>query len=355
MTAQGMTVQKGNPVSLFGFGGWSSALVGLLLSLLATGAGQLVTAEERSGLWQPPRTPSAREASGRWQAPSGGTGQGGPAEAEQVTPPRPTPGMPPPRPAPGAPGGGLFVTYVSPSDPEYRELATVLRESQGLDEIIQTVNEVFIFPRLEVVFDLCGVDNAFYDSSSRRIILCYEMVAALVEGFREDETLSDDEVGEKVIASLIWTFFHELGHAAVDIFDLPITGNEEDAVDRFATLILLSGPDDEEFDIAERAIGAWDLATAESLEDLDFADEHPVSEQRWHTMACLMVGSNPRRYEHLVGAAGLPAERAEGCPAEYDKLSRSWEKLMRPHLREGRGGADESGSPARAAAAARPQ
>ena len=210
----------------------------------------------------------------------------------------------------------------------------MLRESQGLDEIVQTVNEVFIFPRLEVVFDLCGVDNAFYDSSSQRIILCYEMVAALADGFGEDETLSDDEIGEQVIASLIWTFFHELGHAAVDLFDLPITGNEEDAVDRFATLILLSGPEDEEFDIAERAIGAWDLATAESLEDLDFADEHPVSEQRWYTMACLMVGSNPRRYEHLVGDEGLPAERAEGCPAEYEKMSRSWERLMSPHLRE---------------------
>ena len=31
------------------------------------------------------------------------------------------------------------------------------------------------------------------------------------------------------------TFFHELGHALIDAWDLPITGREEDAADQLPT------------------------------------------------------------------------------------------------------------------------
>lgn len=231
----------------------------------------------------------------------------------------------------------LVVTYVEPEDEGYKSLATVLKDTQGIDKIVETVNETFDFPHIDVVFDMCGQENAFYDSSTKRIILCYELVAGLSDKFHKNNTeLSDDEVGQQVIASLIFTFFHELGHAAIDVFDLPLTGNEEDAADRFATLILVSGngSDDDEVDLADSAIGSFDLDTAESLEDLAFSDEHPVDEQRWYTMACLMVGSNPEKYEYLVGGTGLPEDRAAACPAEWAKISKSWQTLLQPHLRK---------------------
>lgn len=42
----------------------------------------------------------------------------------------------------------------------------------------------------------CLVVSAFYDSATRRIIMYYEMVAALADGFREDKELTEDGVGE---------------------------------------------------------------------------------------------------------------------------------------------------------------
>jgi len=284
----------------------------------------------------------------RWQGPEtkiseaeadetgSGAEQDAPAPSRAETTLKKQPGMPAPKPAAAKDEQRLVVSYVKPDDKDYSDLAAVLQESKGIDEIAAVVNETFNFPHIDVVFDQCGQENAFYDSENRRIILCYELVAALANGFRQDEDLTDEEVGEQVIGSLIFTFFHELGHAAVDVFDIPITGNEEDAVDRFATLLLLSDneSDAEEVDLADSAIGSFDLETAESLEDLDFADEHPVNEQRWYTMACLMVGSNPEKYDYLVGEDGLPPERAEACPTEYAKISKSWNGLMKPHLKK---------------------
>lgn len=226
----------------------------------------------------------------------------------------------------------LTLRYAQPSKRRHREIAAILKESEGFEDIIAAMNETYTFPHIDIAFDECDEANAYYYSEDRSITLCYELVEALADGFSQDEELTEDEIGERVIASLVFTLFHELGHAAVDVFDLPITGNEEDAVDRFATLILIESSDDE-LDLADSAIGSFDLETAESLEDLDFADEHPVDEQRWYTMACLMVGSDPEKYDYLVGENGLPAERAEACPEEYERISKSWKRLMKPYTK----------------------
>ncbi len=241
-----------------------------------------------------------------------------------------------PKSDPAPDGQGLVVSYVKPKDKNFLELATVLQQSRGIDTIVDAVNETFEFPHIKVVFDMCEQENAFYDSENRQITLCYELVAGLAHSFSQDKELTEDQVGNQVIASLIFTFFHELGHAAVDVFDLPITGNEEDAVDRFAiTFILQSGnaqSSDDDFDLADNAISFFN-DVAEELEDLDFADEHPVTEQRWYTMACMMVGSDAEKYGYLIGEDGLPEERAAACPAEFMKISRGWRALMEPHAR----------------------
>src|SRR5215213_9965570 len=38
--------------------------------------------------------------------------------------------------------------------------------------------------------------------------------------------------------AMMFVFFHEFGHMAIDLLKLPSTGPEEDAVDEFSTLIL---------------------------------------------------------------------------------------------------------------------
>jgi len=226
----------------------------------------------------------------------------------------------------------LSLSYAKPKDARQRRIAAELKETGRFEELIENVNETFNFPKVQVVFESCEEANAYYFSEDRQITICYELITAMTDAFSEYDDATEESVAQQVMSSLIFTFFHELGHAAVDVFDLPITENEEDAVDRFATLALIQISDDDE-NLADSAIGSFDLEVAESLDDLDFADEHPVDEQRWYTMACLMVGSDPKKYDYLVGEDGLPEERAEACPAEYAKITKSWETLMGPHLK----------------------
>ena len=66
---------------------------------------------------------------------------------------------------------------------------------------------------------------------------------------------------------------------------------------------------------------------------LAFWGEHSLDQQRYYDMLCLTYGSNTERNKHLVGEGRLPIDRAERCPAEYQRVDRAWGQLLVPYLK----------------------
>ena len=132
--------------------------------------------------------------------------------------------------------------------------------------------------------------------------------------------------------ALLFTALHEVGHALVDVLDIPIAGREEDAVDQLAAVMLVDGSDEG----SEAAVnGASGLATdEEELDELTFADDHALGSQRFFNVLCLVYGEDPQAYSGWVSDGTLPGERAEGCEAEYEHVSRSWDRLLEPYLKD---------------------
>ena len=123
----------------------------------------------------------------------------------------------------------------------------------------------------------------------------------------------------------MFVFFHELGHGLIDLYDLPVTGKEEDAVDDFSTLLLI------ETDLADYAIRAaeyWSVSDSGEYDPLSFADEHSLSAKRFYSILCLVYGSDPDAYAGLVTEGYLPLSRAQRCPAEYQQKLDAWETLL---------------------------
>ncbi len=99
----------------------------------------------------------------------------------------------------------------------------------------------------------------------------------------------------------MFILFHELGHGLVNLFDIPITGREEDAVDQFSALLLLE-TDPEGMTEIGTGLGVYALFGAEffnafalgpdELSKNVFADEHSLGQQRYYDLMCLVVGSN---------------------------------------------------------------
>jgi hypothetical protein len=268
-----------------------------------------------------------------------------PAPRRPAPAPAPPPASTPLAPAPKRPGdrGDFKVAYGTVKNPDYRELQQIFKDTALFEETVKALNETLALPAdVTVTLRECGEINAFYEPDSRRISMCYELVSAFTEMFLADaETEEEAEAaGVSVAGATLFIFFHETGHALIDLLDLPITGREEDAVDQLATLILLEAGEDGEnaaldgassFLSEEEEEGSED---EEGFDDLAFWDEHSLDEQRFYNIVCWLYGKDPEGYAYLVQDETLPEARAESCPGEYERMSKAWETLLEPYVKE---------------------
>lgn len=238
----------------------------------------------------------------------------------------------------GKSGGSFRLTYANVQDKDYRELRDVFQETGFLEEAVKSLNETFLLPAtVEITMRECGEANAYYESNGRRISLCYELVASYAGMFfAEAESEEDEEwAGEAVAGATLFTLYHELGHALIDVWDLPITGREEDAVDQLATIILLEAGEEGEAAALNGASSFWVEEDEEAEEeDPGFWDEHSVGEQRFYNIVCWSYGKNPNGLSHVIEDEWLPEARAAGCPDEYARMAKGWDALLSPHVRE---------------------
>lgn len=186
---------------------------------------------------------------------------------------------------------------------------------------------------LHVQAQSCGVPSAYYEPSHRTIYLCYELVRFMVGRVRDVAVFPDDTVAadraarlESIMALVV---AHEVGHALIDILDLPIAGREEDAADHYAALTYLSQGTGT-MNAESGAILYAALATREN----PYADarrEHLLWAQRAATLDCLIAGSmldSDYPADDLLGA-----ERARRCRSEFELAVRSWRALLGPYLK----------------------
>jgi hypothetical protein len=141
---------------------------------------------------------------------------------------------------------------------------------------------------------------------------------------------------EFVVGNTLFVLLHEMGHAHIREMQLPVLGRVEDAADEFAVLTLIKvGSAFSHRVLADSAKGWFlsDRRNRETGEPMLFYDEHELNAQRAYRFVCLMVGSDPEIFKDLAVETQLPDDRQKACRDEYEIASRSWESLLKPHLR----------------------
>ncbi len=218
---------------------------------------------------------------------------------------------------------------------EHVDLARRLSEERWLEDVAETLNDSLILPvDIGLRFAECGENNAYYIPDDREIQICIEMF----EGEREVFAAyyeTEEEIEAAVAGSFLFTVFHEVGHALIDVLDIPFTGREEDTADSLAAWWLIDGDEGEESAIAGALSFYTDPAEQTALEESDFADEHSISQQRYYTLTCLVYGSDTEKYASLLEDEWLTPERAEQCPGEFERLTSTWYTLLDPYLKAG--------------------
>lgn len=135
-----------------------------------------------------------------------------------------------------------------------------------------------------------------------------------------------------VEANIAETLYHELGHAVIQVLDLPIYGPEEYAADMFSVVMMNRIHTEEELHRMAPLIAAnymWYAdQVGDSVADLDLWDLHGPDLQRYYTFACLIYGASPETRRDIVTLAALPEERVETCEAEYAQTARAWGDVL---------------------------
>jgi Putative metallopeptidase len=142
---------------------------------------------------------------------------------------------------------------------------------------------------------------------------------------------------EFVIGNMLFVASHEMGHAVISELELPVLGREEDAADDFAILAALRIVANQfSHRVLVGATKGWFLSAQRDRKEGDqptYYERHGLSEQRAYQIVCLMVGSDPVKFKALADEMKLPEDRRRSCGWDYDTASRSWAKVIAPHLR----------------------
>lgn len=133
---------------------------------------------------------------------------------------------------------------------------------------------------------------------------------------------------EFIRANLLSVLYHELGHAIIDLVQLPVFGQEEDAAD-VASILLIN----ELFDEATATEIAYDSAfgflgeartTEQDGQDPAWWDLHGPDLQRYYNLVCLFAGANIDERSDIAGELGLPQDRLDTCEEEFTLADDSW-------------------------------
>jgi hypothetical protein len=150
---------------------------------------------------------------------------------------------------------------------------------------------------------------------------------------------AQDEMSEAeafVASNIIHILLHEIGHAVIDRFALPVIGQEEDAADSFATLEVLTIYDDDVdilLDSAEAMLIMHDLAEAGGT-PLDYFGVHDLDIQRGLRIVCHAVGIDPDRYDEAARWTEMDPDQQAACEIKAETAIESWDVLLEPYLRE---------------------
>jgi hypothetical protein len=218
----------------------------------------------------------------------------------------------------------------------FRESAAMhsaLISQRALDDIVGDLKKQIALPfNIQVVLVECGGDaDAYYDPDAHEITICYELLDSYYYLFSR-KLKARTERNEAAKGATVSIFLHEVAHALIDGWQLPITGREEDAADQFATLWLINGMPEGEQMVLNSA-GSFKLfAGLEKGQTKVYSDPHSLDEQRFYDTICLLYGHNPESYEYLIANGTLPVRRASQCEEDYARINKSWQTLLAPHL-----------------------
>ena len=227
--------------------------------------------------------------------------------------------------------GDFIVVNSDVSDPRYAEIDRQVKSEKLLEKAADKLNQALILPTdIFLRTKDCKQINAYYDPDDHSVTICYELMEHFYKTFKSAGE-DDAKAYAKMNDAVRFAFLHEIGHALIDIYKLPVAGNEEDAADRCSAYINLKELGDDGVRAVFAAADAFEIESKQNAgQKKNMADEHLLQEQRFYNSLCMIYGSNPAKHANILTEGYLPKERAVRCQSEFTRAVDSWISLLEP-------------------------
>jgi hypothetical protein len=236
--------------------------------------------------------------------------------------------------AQGAPQSApIEIEYVKPLDPYLLPVYERVKNRHILEELKRFLSPLILPVTLRLRYLQCNETNSFWAGRVEGLKLCYELVD-WVERLAPATTTPDGFTREDaIVGGIVSVALHEMGHAAFDLFNVPIFGREEDAADQVSAFLMMQfGPD-----VALRAMSGTAYQYQSQAKELPytgsmFSDVHGTFEQRFYNYLCIAYGAQPATFQRYVDSKLLPQTRAVDCAREYQQVKRAFDKTILPNV-----------------------
>jgi hypothetical protein len=238
--------------------------------------------------------------------------------------------------------GPIHIEYEAPKDPNLKETYDTMKERRGLETIRDLLSPFRLPEDLYIKAVGCdGVPNAYFFREDERatIRICYEYVKEVKDKLPKEATKDGIEPRDAMLGQLLFAVMHEFGHAAFDLYQVPVFGRQEDAADQFATYIMLQFGGEKAHRLIKGAAYSYD-GFIKDLKDKPkvtvplaaFSSDHGAPEERFYNLVCMAYGWDPQIFSQVVEKGYLPEHRAKVCKYEYGNVRFAFRKMITPHI-----------------------
>jgi hypothetical protein len=238
--------------------------------------------------------------------------------------------------------GPIHVEYEEPKDPALKEIYQMVKDRRGLERFRELLTPFRLPEDLYIKAVGCdGVANAYFfrEKELPTIRICYEYLKEVQDKLPKETTKEGIEPQDAMLGQLVFALMHEFGHAAFDIYNVPIFGRQEDAADQFATYVMLQFGGEKAHRLIRGAAYSY-MGFIKELKDKPkvtlplaaFSSDHGSPEERFYNLACVAYGYDPKIFAAVVDKDYLPEARAKVCKYEYSNLRYAFRTLITPHV-----------------------
>jgi hypothetical protein len=191
---------------------------------------------------------------------------------------------------------------------------------------------------------LCGLPHAFAqsaaESESAKVIARIHEAEKILADDAGNSKLSPDrlrKLADFLAGNMSYAILRETGHALIADMGLPVLGAHGDAADTYATIAMLTlGTEATQGALTGAAMGWFysDRNARTHGAPFEYYDIHGLDVQRAYKIVCLMVGSDPDKFQSLAEETNLPEERRDSCQADFADAKWSWVKALTPSYRK---------------------